>query len=121
MTAEERLAAGYQPRAVKLVTNLGVFDLDELSRELKLSSVHPDVTVDDVRTATGFRLWVASCLTTTEPPAPDELRLIPEEIDPLAMRRLEFVAGKERGSLLAALIESEEAAVAELTGTAPKG
>jgi hypothetical protein len=32
------------------------------------------------------------------------------------MRRLEFVAGRERGPLLAALIESEEAAITELIG-----
>ena len=32
------------------------------------------------------------------------------------MRRLEFVAGKERAPLLAALIEQEEAAIAEMTG-----
>jgi hypothetical protein len=32
------------------------------------------------------------------------------------MRRLEFVAGKERAPLLAAVIESEEDAIAELIG-----
>jgi hypothetical protein len=32
------------------------------------------------------------------------------------MRRLEFVAGKERGPLLTALIDSEEAAIAEMIG-----
>ena len=36
------------------------------------------------------------------------------------MRRLEFVAGKERGPLLTALIESEEAAIADMIGGAKR-
>jgi hypothetical protein len=47
--------------------------------------------------------------------------LIRHEIDPLGMRRLEFVAGKERGPLLAALIDSEEAAIADMIGGAKGG
>ena len=42
--------------------------------------------------------------------------MIRREVDPLGMRRLEFVAGKERGPLLAALIDSEEAAIADMIG-----
>ena len=55
-------------------------------------------------------------LATTPLPTAEELRLIRTEIDPLGMRRLEFVAGKERAPFLAALIESEEAAIAAMTG-----
>lgn len=113
LTAEERLAAGYQPGFVKLVTNLGVFELDEASRELTLTSIHPGVTVEAARAATGFPPRVAPQLATTEGPTAEQRRLIREEIDPLGMRRLEFVAGKERAPLLAALIESEEAAIDE--------
>jgi glutaconate CoA-transferase subunit A len=52
----------------------------------------------------------------TPRPTPEELSLIRREVDPLGMRRLEFVAGKERGPLLTALIESEEAAIADMIG-----
>jgi glutaconate CoA-transferase subunit A len=114
LTAEERIAAGYQPGEVKLVTNLGVFELDLESRELALVSIHPGVTVDDVQDATGFPLRLSPRLGETDAPTAEELSLIREEVDPLGMRRLEFVAGKERGPLLAALIASEEAAIAEL-------
>ena len=55
LTAEERLAAGYQPGEVKLVTNLGVFALDPDSRELVLVSIHPGQTVAEVQEVTGFR------------------------------------------------------------------
>ena len=55
LTAEERLAAGYQPGEVKLVTNLGVFALDPDSRALVLVSIHPGQTVAEVQEVTGFR------------------------------------------------------------------
>ncbi|MGI8476195.1 MAG: CoA-transferase [Thermomicrobiales bacterium] len=119
LTAEERIAAGYRPGRVQLITNLGVFTLDEASGELELVSLHPGVTLDEVQAETGFPLRVAPDLGVTAAPSPEQLGLIRTEIDPLGMRRLEFVAGRERGPLLVALIESEEAAIAEMTGLDP--
>jgi len=116
LTSEERVAAGYQPGEVKLVTNLGVFELNHTSRELELTSIHPGGRVEDVQEATGFQIRLADLVATTEPPTADDLRLIREEIDPLGLRRLEFVAGHDRAPLLTSLIESEETAIAELTG-----
>jgi glutaconate CoA-transferase subunit A len=115
-TPEERLAAGYQPGEVKLVTNLGAFALEPESREFALVSTHPGITVEAVQEATGFPLRLSPDLNETAIPTPEELRLIRHEVDPLGMRRLEFVAGKERGPLLTALIASEEAAIAEMIG-----
>ncbi len=115
-TAEERLAAGYQPGEVKLVTNLGVFELDPESRELALVTIHRGHTVEEVQEATGFPLQLSPSLTETPSPTQEELALIRREVDPLGMRRLEFVAGKERGPLLTALIDSEEAAIADMIG-----
>jgi glutaconate CoA-transferase subunit A len=116
LTTAERLAAGYQPGEVKLVTNLGVFELNPGARELTLVSVHPGETVEAIQKATGFQLRLSPSLAETPCPTQEELSLIRREIDPLGMRRLEFVAGKERGPLLAALIDSEEAAMAEMIG-----
>ena len=116
LSAADRSAAGYQPGEVKLVTNLGVFALNPDRGELELASVHPGVSVDAVQAATGFAVRTAADLRETPGPTPEELRLIRTEVDPLGMRRLELVAGKERAPLLAALIESEEGAIAELIG-----
>jgi glutaconate CoA-transferase, subunit A len=116
-TPEERLEAGYQPGEVKLVTNLGVFEMDPGVRELALVSIHPGHTVEEVQAATGIPLQRSPNLAQTPCPTREELSLIRREVDPLGMRRLEFVAGKERGPLLAALIDSEEAAIAELAGS----
>jgi glutaconate CoA-transferase subunit A len=113
-TPAERLAAGYQPGEVKLVTNLGVFEMDPSARELVLVSIHPGHTVEEVQAATGFPLRRSPDLAQTPRPTREELSLIRREVDPLGMRRLEFVAGKERGPLLAALIGGEEAAIADM-------
>ena len=91
-----------------------------------LVSIHPGRTVEDVQEATGFPLRLSPELAETPQPTREELSLIRREVDPLGMRRLEFVAGKERGPLLAALIESEEAAIADFQmirgrGLDPKG
>jgi len=113
-TNDERLAAGYQPGVVQLITNLGVLALHPEHREFELISIHPGVTAEDVQAATGFTLRLCPDLQETPAPSAEELRLIRHVVDPLGMRRLEFVAGKERGPLLAALIASEEAAIAEM-------
>ena len=120
-TPEERLAAGYQPGDVKLVTNLGVFEMDSSTRELALVSIHPGYTVEEVQEATAFPLRLSPSLAQTSVPTLEELSLIRREVDPLGIRRLEFVAGKERGPLLAALIDSEEAAIADMIGGAKGG
>jgi glutaconate CoA-transferase subunit A len=114
LTADERRSAGLQPGVVRLITNLGVFALDEPSRELELISMHPGVTLQEIQENTGFALRVASELRTTPEPTAEELRILRQEIDPLGMRRVEFVAGKERGPLLMELIEAEEAAIARI-------
>ena len=53
----------------------------------------PDVTEDDVRSATGFEFEVASDLGTVEPPSPAELAAV-RAIDPLGVRRSEFDPGE---------------------------
>jgi glutaconate CoA-transferase subunit A len=114
-TAEERRRWGLQPGVVRLITNLGVFHLDPETRELILASVHPGVTLDEIQENTGFPVRTLPNLETTAEPDAATLARIRYDIDPLGMRRVEFVAGKERGPLLASLIDAEEAAIRALT------
>ena len=68
----ERLGlSGAGPRLV--VTDLGILEPDPHSCELTLTRVHPGVTVDQVRDATGWLLAVADPVGRTEPPTPAEL------------------------------------------------
>jgi glutaconate CoA-transferase subunit B len=58
---------------VAVITDLGVLRPDPATAELVLTELHPGVTVERVRAATGWELTVADTVTTTEPPTPDEL------------------------------------------------
>jgi len=64
-----------------VVTGLGVYGFDETG-EMTLESLHPGVTLEQVRESTGWDLKVADDVRETEPPSDEELRLIREELDP---------------------------------------
>lgn len=60
----------------EVITDLGILRPDPMSKELVLTSVHPGVTVDQVRDATGWDLAVADAVEQTEAPSADELRVM---------------------------------------------
>lgn len=61
----------------QVITDLGVLGFDE-SGEMELRSVHPGVSVDDVRAQTGWRLKVADDIGTTSIPTEAELSILRE-------------------------------------------
>ena len=63
-----------------LVTELGVFDYT--GGQARLAQVFPDVSVAEVRDATGFDLQVAGDLRTVPPPSASELAAV-RTVDPL--------------------------------------
>ena len=65
---------GGQPLVV--ITDLGVLRPDPASKELTLVQVHPGVTADQARQATGWDLKVAGELSETEVPGEDQLRVM---------------------------------------------
>jgi acyl CoA:acetate/3-ketoacid CoA transferase beta subunit len=73
----------------RVVSDLGVFDFETPDRRMRLRSVHPGVTVDDVRAATGFELAVAADVPESRLPTPEELELIRNVIDPEGARERE--------------------------------
>ena len=80
-------AAGAGPAATRyhglrhVVTNLAVLDFDTPERRMRLRSVHPGVTVEDVVSATGFELVVPDPVPTSRLPTDTELALL-ARIDP---------------------------------------
>jgi glutaconate CoA-transferase subunit A len=108
---EARRRRGYQPGATSVLTNLGRFRFDPELGRLVLTHVHPGITVEEAQESTGFHLAVAEELLETAPPSEEELRAIREEVDPLGVRRLEFVSGRDRMSLIEELLGSEEDAL----------
>ncbi len=49
---------------------------------MQILSLHPGVTLEQVRANTGFTLGVAESLATTRPPTEAELLILREEVDP---------------------------------------
>ncbi len=65
-----------------VVTDLGTYTFDDASGEMTLGSLHPGVTLEDVRASMGWEVRVAPDVTETPAPSAEELRLIREELDP---------------------------------------
>lgn len=76
----------------RIVSNLGVFDVRGPGDTLRLLSVHPGVTVDEVREASGCEIHVDKELGETRAPTGEELVLIREVLDPKALRNREVPA-----------------------------
>jgi acyl CoA:acetate/3-ketoacid CoA transferase beta subunit len=72
-----------------VVTNLGVLDFETPDHSMRVRSVHPGVTVDEIVAATGFELVVPDAVPETRAPTPEEHRLIHEVLDPTGLREKE--------------------------------
>jgi len=92
-----------------LVSDLGQFDF--APGRMRLTHLHPGVPLERVQAKTGFELEISPDLGETPPPTEEELRLLREEIDPLGIRRLEFLSGAQRRLVLAEIIEREGSSV----------
>ncbi len=74
----------------RVVSNLGVFDFETPERRMRLRSLHPGVSLEDVVESTGFELAIPGDVPETRSPTAEELHLLREHIDPqgLGMREL---------------------------------
>jgi glutaconate CoA-transferase subunit B len=71
---------GAGPRRV--ITDLAVLSFDPATKTLRVESLHPGVTADEVRANTGFDLAIPPDVPATQPPTAEQVRLIREVIDP---------------------------------------
>jgi acyl CoA:acetate/3-ketoacid CoA transferase beta subunit len=74
----------------RVITNLCVLDFESPDHAMRIRSVHPGVTVDDVQAATGFPLVVPSEVPETRAPSEEDLRLLRELLDPRGLRDAEL-------------------------------
>lgn len=75
-----------------VITNLAVLDFQTDERRMRLASVHPGVSVDEVVAHTGFDLVIDGDVPQTRLPTEEELTLIREVIDPKGLRDREVRA-----------------------------
>ena len=78
-----------------VVTNLCVLDFETPDHRMRLRSVHPGVTVDDVVAATGFELVIDGDVPESRLPTDDELHWIRDVIDPTGLGEQEVPNRRE--------------------------
>lgn len=76
----------------RVVTNKAVLDFETPDRSMRLRSVHPGVSVDDVVESTGFQLSIPDDVEETRAPTDQELELIRDVLDPQGVRTREVPA-----------------------------
>ena len=69
----------------RIITDIAVLGFDDETKRMRIESVHPGVTIDDVRANTGFDLLLAPQVGETEPPSEEQLRILRTEVDPLKL------------------------------------
>jgi glutaconate CoA-transferase, subunit B len=70
-----------------VITDKALFDFETPQHEMRLFSLHPGVTLDEVRAEVSWSLRVASTLGTTPAPTAEELQRIRVDLDPQGMYR----------------------------------
>ncbi|WP_181182651.1 CoA-transferase [Mesorhizobium sp. B3-1-9] len=111
LTPAEREPMGYRTGKALVFTDLCIFRLDQTSRELTVVETMPGVTQQQVRDATGFEVTFDADCREVPVPSSDTLAVLRNRIDPLGLRRLEFVSAKERGALIAEILAADRAMV----------
>jgi glutaconate CoA-transferase subunit A len=89
-----------------LVSDLGQFDFK--NGGMRLTHLHPGIELKRVIAKTGFELEIRKPLEVTELPDQEEIRLLNEDIDPLGIRRLEFLSGPKRRQVIKEIIGMEK-------------
>ncbi|RLU87616.1 CoA-transferase [Streptomyces griseocarneus] len=79
-------------RIVRVVTDLAVLDFESPDRTMRVRSLHPGVTAEALKAATGFPLDVPDGTPPTRPPTAEELRIVREVLDPGGLRDREVRA-----------------------------
>ncbi|MFF8230255.1 CoA-transferase subunit beta [Streptomyces caelestis] len=88
----DHAAGARHHRIPRVVSDLGVFDFATPDRSMRPASLHPGVTLEQVREATGFELAVPDEVPPTREPTAEELRLIREVLDPAGTRTREVAS-----------------------------
>jgi acyl CoA:acetate/3-ketoacid CoA transferase beta subunit len=74
----------------RVISNLGVFDFETPDHSMRVRSLHPGVTIDEVSAATGFPLVVPDDVPESRGPTDEDLRLLREVLDPRSLRDAEL-------------------------------
>jgi glutaconate CoA-transferase subunit B len=79
---DEREKLGLRGGPSRVITDKAIFGFDPQSKKMRLESIHPNTTLEDVLSNMNFEPVVPNEVPVTAPPTAEEIRLIREEIDP---------------------------------------
>jgi acyl CoA:acetate/3-ketoacid CoA transferase beta subunit len=82
---ESRSQAGLRGGPARVITDKAIFGFDPVSKRMRVESIHPGTTLEDVVANLGFAPIVPDHVAITPPPTAEQIRLIREEIDPAGM------------------------------------
>ncbi len=78
----ERASLGLCGGPSRVITDKAVLGFDPDSKRMRIESIHPDSSLEEVLSNMSFQPIVPDNLPVTEPPTAEQVRLIREEIDP---------------------------------------
>ncbi len=81
---DSREKAGLPPGTgpYRIITNMALMDFEPATRRMRVISVHPGYSFEDVQAGTGFELLRLDALSRTPEPTELELTLLRNEVDP---------------------------------------
>ena len=82
--AREREGLPADGGPIKVITQLGVYGFDEETKIMKLETLHPGVTVQDIRDNLSFDVIIPENVGITAIPTPEDVALL-KELDPKGM------------------------------------
>lgn len=80
--SDSRAKAGLAGGPGRVITDKAIFGFHPETKKMSIQSIHPGNTIKDVVATMGFVPHIPDQVPFTEPPTPEQLRLIREEIDP---------------------------------------
>ncbi len=92
---ESRLQAGFRPDTgpEMIISALGIFKFDTLSKEAYLSGVYPNADVEKIKASVGWELKVAERIEGIPAPKAEEMKVVRQELD-MAESRLWKIPGR---------------------------
>ncbi|SMY09750.1 CoA-transferase [Flavimaricola marinus] len=111
-----RIAAGYRPGDVMVFTNLCVFRYDDSAGQLVVTEIMPDVTREDIVQNTGFKVVFHDDCGPVAEPTQDDLYILRHHVDPIGLRRLEFVSARDRVAVIDDVLARDAAALQHIAG-----
>lgn len=79
---DSREKAGLYGGPIAVITQVGVYDFEPVSKRMRIKALNPGMTVEIAQACTGFELLVPDEVPFIEPPSDEILEILRKEVDP---------------------------------------